>query len=320
MSRSRSMYYSSYKAVYHVLGDNLRWVIPLIILIGWFTDSLLSIFQQLFQQGLKEFDNDKNIQNLLLNLDFQFNLSMLVFCIIAIFFITHMAKKSIPSDRYKTIAVDKNRNQREILIQVISGYFPYQVRVKNEDGSDINSLPYSELLANLSDLPSGMTIPELSKTKFNSNWLPSLNAINHYKNLKEVIILTTDGEKGAHNQVDLFRKFVNQYLSSSGRKIKISTYLDPDYMKNNHLKELIDNGIPSNDLTLFAETALEVIRNIESKHPRSHNIQDKIAVDVTSGKASMSAVLSAVSCSQDIFIHYTDTDTMLSHELDITAS
>ena len=299
----KTIRHSSYKAIYHVLGDKLGWVIFILVLIGWMSDSLFSLIHQ-FSPKSHFFGFDK--------IDFY----VFLLCSLLLVGIVVWAKTTKFSDKYKAYPNDMERNQREVLILTLSGYNGWEFMENGEK----KKLKYAEFSKCLSEMPTGESVENLRKTPFNCNWVPLLQAIDHYKNLSEIIVITTAGEKGSFEHIATFRTFVQKYLESSKREISIKSHINSGYIKTPKLKEANKNGIAAENLHGLAETVLEIIDNLTEKYGDQNRVLQKIAVEVTGGTAGMSAVLAAVTASHGIFFHYTDTHSLQSYELDISAS
>ncbi|WP_421847610.1 hypothetical protein [Marinomonas sp.] len=299
----KTIRHSSYKAIYHVLGDKLGWVIVILLLIGWMSDSLLSLIHQFSPKS--PFFGFNNI-----------DLMVFIFCVLALTLFAFLAKTTTFSDKYKAYSDDMERDQREVLILTLSGYNGWGII---ENGEKKN-LEYSEFSKRISEMPTGESVEKLRQTPFNCNWLPLLQAIDHYKNLSEIIVITTAGERGSFEHISTFRTFVQKYLEPSKREISIKSQLNCGYIKKPKLIDDNKNGIASENLHGLAETILEIIDNLTTKYGDQNKALEKIAVEVTGGTAGMSAVLAAVTASHGIFFHYTDTHSLQSYELDISAS
>jgi len=304
--------HESSQALKHVLGKRLKYVMAILILISWLGDSLLNVVQDFLGETIP------------LTSNFSIKSDLAIFFIATFFLllVIYFARKSPPSDNFVAKANDNKVNSREVLLVNLSRYTPYG---KLKQGKlDFADKGYSlELFKNnLSNFPNDKPLKEIAGTNFQCNWLPLLRAIEHYPNIKEVIVFTTlstPDNEGSHKNVDVFRDLVNKYFSLRHREIVFKTYLSRDVMTSDHFKAAYPEGLPTNNIHEFAQVVLHVLDNIDARYDKSIDSGDKIAIDVTGGMSSMSAVLAAVSVSKGTFMHYTDTNTFESQELDITA-
>lgn len=290
----------SYRAITHVFGDHLSLVILLLIAIGWFGDTLLALYLDViyyfFPSKMAQYIAVLPPSSLIL---------LSIFC---------LARQRKTSDRYSLNEIDSDRLRKHTLILVLSPYKDYSKENKSVEAFE----------AKISELPQVNNLHELTNTAFNCNWLPQLHAIEHYENLKEVIVIVTKdlgNRKGSIGQTHIFKALADKYFSQKNREITISSHIKSNYLQGK--KDLVmknEHGAPIDNLKDFGDTVLELIDQIESKNAKVNDRRKQIAVDVTGGYAWMSAVMAAATSSQDIFIHYSEiTETEIrSLEIDVS--
>ncbi|MBJ7556675.1 hypothetical protein [Marinomonas spartinae] len=283
----------------------ILYVLLILSFISWMIDTSLEIV--------------KDITLLRFQSDLIFNIAALLVSVFGLLVFYIKGKKTSFSEKYDADDFDPNRKRREVLIMPLSNY-------SDKSGNSFDHLRFSE---EIKYLKPENDFSDLWKSKFNCNWLMTLNAICNYPNVHKVILLSTRDEinsegkenknSGSFNQVDTFKKFVDRYFHNSTRNIEIVTHLDTKWEIDEDIKSKIQKGIPSDDPRIFAKTCLNIMDTIEKekKEENPNYLQDKLVIDVTGGKASMSASLAAVSGSKGIFLHYTDTNSKESHTLDI---
>lgn len=315
----RKTRYKSAKALTHVMGNHLVPVMLLLISISWLGDACFTIFEQYVKHGATPqtiWDESK-----------AYIITGAVALIILLIF-WGFSRKEKHSDKFnKPSCTDNHKTERQVLIITLSTYNTFPKAVLNtpeEPALTDREQGYSlqELKDNLKNLPSDTSIPDLRRTAYQCNWLPMLQAINNYPSLTDVIVLTTSGEKGSFEQINDFRDFVNQYFRLNDKDIAVRSYLNTELMKNQNLRNAYANGLPANDIYAFATVAMEILDNVIEKYKSDKGVEEagnRVVIDVTGGTASMSAVMAAISVSKGIFFHYTDTHSLKSQELDITA-
>lgn len=311
--------YKSAKALTHVLGKNLIPVIILLISISWLGDSLLSVI------GLF-LTHNSDWQTIWIESKNHLLIGFLSVTILLIFW--SMSRQKKHSDQFnKPSCTDNHKTERQVLIIALSTYNIHPKAVLNtpeEPALTDRKQGYSlqELRDNLKDLPSDTSIPDLRRTAYQCNWLPMLQAINNYPSLTDVVVLTTSGEKGSFGQINDFRDFVNQYFQLNHKDIAVRSYLNKELMTDQNLRNAYSKGLPANDIYAFSEVAMHILDNVIEKYKSDQDVEEagnRVVIDVTGGMASMSAVMAAISVSKGIFFHYTDTHSLKSQELDITA-
>jgi len=307
--------YNTSKAFKHVLGVNYTTVILIIICIGWLTDMVL----ELLIVGVECLANSCGVE-----IPTPWIAAPIVVLMIAIlWFLGSKAQKTTPSDRFVANGTDKHREKREVLVMALSSYQPRRIEKKDSIYlcSTENDKGYSleELEKNLANLNSSLPIQALRYTDFQCNWLPALQAISHYKNIKKVVVLSSAGPLGSFKQIDAFEKFINQYFGPLRDEITVKKCTDELYMTDSDMRAKCQEGIPDKFL-YFSEVVLHVVDNIAASIDGDYGAAfQRIAIDITGGKSSMTASMAAASVNRDIYLHYTDTNSMQSQELDITA-
>ncbi|PIE40276.1 MAG: hypothetical protein CSA51_01570 [Gammaproteobacteria bacterium] len=320
MSRSR---YRSSQAIAHVLGKSFVPVIVLLIVVAWFTDSGLELFKYFFQEVICD-RLDFCFDASLISVDVFISFCVFVLSSIVLMFFWFESIKSKHSDKFKPIEKDNHKDERKILFVTLSTY--HSRGFSNKEGEYPPGYTYDKLIENMDSFPKilqGAPISDLRCTDFQCNWLPLLQAINNYPSVEEIIVFTTSGKRGSFRQFDGFKDFVSKYYEDTGREITITPYNHPKLLTDSGYKKKYPEGLSADDMLNFAKVVLHVFDNVIAMQKKNKSINkdpnNMIAIDVTGGMASMSAVMAAISVSQGIFIHYTNTETLESQELDITA-
>ncbi len=269
-------------------GEAFGWALMLIVVLGWFTDSLLEIIKALLEWRL---DTPEIYVYLII-----FGISSLL-----IFGAYHLGKKRFTFQE-SFARNDVEYAGKKTLICILSPYksyppkqAPQDLDPKLTDGA-IESI--QDLENQIADLPAGASAEQLSASKFQSNWIPVLKTLETYPNVEEMIVITTDTDRGSFAQFDTFKRFVEQF--SGERNIEVNSYLK--YLKGSDVEKKCAQGMPSKDFTAFQKATLALISNLQEE--KQTDCQDVIA-DITGGFGFMTAVLSALSVKNGIALHHT---------------
>jgi len=306
------------QAFQHVLGSNIKWVFPIFVLISWFSDLLLTLLTDQIIPFIAELflepEDYKNVP-----LDSITGVLLLAVVSLILFFLYRKGIRNYSYEDLFNILDGTEKNQKNILIFVLSPYKPYDIR-KDLISEESVAVPpektgYETLEIfknNIGNIQEDHSVSDLRTTRFQSNWLPPLRALEEYKDISDVIVITTDGTLGSFDQFSVFSKFLKTKFGD--RNISVHKY--DEYIKNRDIGDRCSKGLPSNNFKLFQKAVLHIIHNIDAE---DGNNCTNVVADVTGGISYMTAVLSAASVKNGIELHYTDLNDFTSHNLDISA-